>query len=699
MKSLLRTIPFIAIVFVIVAMSIRDDGSKKEKILIEVLAGSLQSGHYAKQDINDEFSKKIFTQYLNHLDYNKRFLYLSDVNELKKYETKMDDQILAQSYQFFDLASNIVAQRIKSSENYIREILAKPFDFNVDETVEFDPKKMDWVKDSLELKDRWRKSLKYQTMTKLADLLQIQEDAIQRKDTAFKVRTFQAIEADARKRILDNYNDWIRRMNQLDRNDRLSDYYNSITAAYDPHSEFMLPKEKQVFDIAMSGKLEGIGAQLQENNGYIKVASIVPGSASWKQGDLKVGDVILKVGQAANEPVSIVDMRIDDAVQLIRGKKGTEVRLTVKKIDGSINIITIIRDEVVLEETFAKSAIVTDKKNSTKVGYIYLPKFYVNFENRDGRHCSSDVLKEIERLKKDNINGLILDLRENGGGSLQDVVDMVGLFVKSGPVVQVKSRDGSPYILSDNDSRIQYDGPLVVMVNSTSASASEILAAAIQDYNRGIIVGSVNTFGKGTVQRVYDFDELVSPMYNDVKPLGSIKMTIQKFYRITGGTTQLKGVLSDISLPDAYKYLKIGEKEEDNAMAWDEIKSVNFEKWKPNYDTKQILKQSEKRIKENADFKTIEENAKRLKQQSDETLFSLNITKYRELEKAKKEQVKSFLEIGKAETGLSFFNNSFDKSEMANDSLRIKKSNVWHADLKKDIYLNEAVNVMMDMKK
>ncbi len=718
MKSYYYNILLVATFFVMSAMIIRDDGNRKEKITLQILSESLQNGHYEALAFDDNFSKKVYKSFLDHLDYGKRFFMLSDINKFNSYETNIDDQIKVGSYEFFNQCVDTLNVRVKATERYFKEVLSAPFDYTVDETVQFDPKKVNWSKDTVELKDYWRKSLKYQTMIKLADLLQIQEDAIERKDTAYKQKTYQELEIEARKRTMDTYKEWIHRMYQLNKVDRLSEFYNSITASYDPHTEYFAPKEKANFDIRMSGKLEGIGATLQESNGYIKVAQIVPGSASWKQGDLKVGDLILKVAQGANEPLSIVDMRVDDAVQYIRGKKGTEVRLTVKKIDGTIKVITIIRDEVILEETFAKSAIIEDKDKTVRVGYIYLPNFYVDFENKNGRHCSEDVAKEVEKLKKDNITSLVIDLRNNGGGSLQDVVDMAGLFIKSGPIVQVKSRMGAPYVLSDVDSRIQYDGPLAIMVGEGSASASEILAAAIQDYGRGIIVGSKTSFGKGTVQRLFDFDQFVAANYNDVKPLGSIKMTVQKFYRINGGATQLKGVSSDIVLPDNYSYMDVGEKEQDNALKWDEIQPVTFQKWNSAYDLDNLKKKSEKRVKNSEDFQLVDKNAQRMKKRSENTVYTLNLKKYREEEKARKEEAKRFDNIEKDETDLETSPDlsikkkdnkkesdlfisplTLDIKEMQNDTIKTAKSKAWLKDLKKDIYINEVVNIFKDMQK
>ncbi len=441
------------------------------------------------------------------------------MDNLNIFRTKIDDEINNSNYSFFNISVDIIKQRIKNTKAFYEEILSKPFDYSINETYETAAKKKEYSKDLDELKERWRKILKYETIQNLNISVGKKEDAIADNNKSYKIKTFEELEKESRKKVLKTYNDWFRRLSKIKIKDRRSTYLNSITSSFDPHTTYLLPKEKENFDIRISGQLEGIGAQLIESNGYIKVTRIIPGSASWKQGELKEGAIILKVAQKDKEPVSIVDMRLDEAVKLIRGKKGSEVRLTVKKIDGNIYTIPIIRDIVVLEETFAKSALI--KKNKKNYGYIYLPKFYVNFKNSKARHCSKDVEIEINKLKAENPHGIILDLRNNGGGSLRDVVEMAGLFIKKGPIVQIKSRNGSPYLLKDEDEQVHYDGPLIILVNTFSASASEILAAAMQDYNRAIIIGSPTTYGKGTVQRIISFDRIIGRRYDDLKPFGA----------------------------------------------------------------------------------------------------------------------------------------------------------------------------------
>jgi len=672
---------------------------KKEKVLMEILTKSMETGHFDPGKIDKVMSEKVFNIYLENMDYSKRYLLKTDVEKLEKFKFKLDEEIKQAKFEFFDLSVSIIDQRIKETESIYKEILEKPFDFEKNEMFETDPEKMDFAKSEKERIERWRLLLKYQTLVKLSDLMKFQENAIKDKDTTYKIIDFKDLEIQAREKLKADYKEQYRRIYQLTESDRLDAYLNAYLGSYDPHTEYMEPKDKERFDYEFSGQLEGIGALLQEQYGYTKVASIVPGSPSWKQGELKAGDIILKVAQGNAEPVSIVDMRIDDAVRLIRGKKGTEVRLSVKKPDGTIVIITLIRDIVVLEEKYTKSTIIKVDGTSKRYGYIYLPDFYANFEDRNGRRCATDVGIEIEKLKKEEVDGIIIDLRNNGGGSLSDVVEMTGLFIKDGPIVQVKSRGGMPTLLKDNDSRIQYDGELLLMVNTLSASASEIMAAAMQDYERAVIVGAPSTFGKGTVQRFIDLDDFVNGSYSDVKPLGSLKITTQKFYRINGGATQLKGVIPDIILPDLYGAVEIGEKELDNPMRWDEISPVPYKKWAlPVTNLAEMKINSEARISKNTTFNLVKENSARMLKMKDQSKYSLNLKTYRqEMEKTIAES-KKYEKMFDAETKIKTSDIAEDLLRIEKDSTKLASLRAWQSNLKKDAYLEEALYIIQEMK-
>ena len=696
MKTILRlSLPLVLAAVVFVAFKpFRNDSDHKDRVTMQLVYQVLTHAHYDMINVNDEFSSKVFDEYIDRLDYAKRYFIKSDLQQLEKYRYLIDDQIKMSNLDFFDEATQLIIQRQNEAEQYYREAISGNFDFTTNEDIETDPKKLKFAATKEELRKTWHKITKLAVLEKLSDLTDIQESS--KNDSTYKMKSMDELKAEAIKSVKENYDNWMDRLSKIKQKEWVSLFINAITACCDPHTEYMPPEDKESFDISMSGKFEGIGATLQNNKGQTKVINIIPGSASWKQGELEVNDIILKVGQGDAEPTDITNMNLDDAVKLIRGKKGTTVKLTVKKLDGSIKIIPIVRDVVIIEETYAKSSVITSKDGKTKVGYIYLPKFYADFNDRAGRFCSTDVEIEVEKLKKENVNGIVIDLRSNGGGSLQDVVKMSGLFVGSGPIVQVKTRDNKIRTLNDDKATVAYKGPLVVMVNNFSASASEIFAAAMQDYNRAIVMGSNSSYGKGTVQSFYDLDQLVNG-YNDMKPLGTVKLTIQKFYRVNGGTTQLKGVIPDIIIPDAYTYIETGEKESKNALQYDVIAKANYTPTN-SFNRQNIVSHSQSRIAKNPIFRQIDENARRLKNKNDDTDYFLNFEKYRKHIKELKEEADKYSKIGKDKTGIKALLTQTDKALCGNDTLKIRRFNEWFSELEKDIYIYEAVNVIGDMK-
>ncbi|WP_317173885.1 carboxy terminal-processing peptidase [Pontibacter aquaedesilientis] len=662
----------------------------KNEILIKALMQGLSSAHYSPEKVDDNFSKKAFKLYLERLDFNKKFLLESDVAMLRKYETQLDDQLRAGSFEFFDMSADLIEKRTKESEAYYKDILSKPFDFSKDENIELDGKKLKYAKDKAELKEAWRKQLKYQTLVRLSDMQTQQEKATANTEKKEK-KTFDQLEAEAREKVLTAYNELYKRLAQVTRDDRRATYINAVANVYDPHTGYLPPKAKSDFDIEFTGRLEGIGASLQEKDGQIKVMEIVPGSPSYLQGDLKPGDAIQKVAQGSGDAVLIEGMRIDDAIQLIRGKKGTEVRLTVRKPDGSTRIIPIVRDVIVFEETYAQSAMIDDNK---KIGYIKLPGFYADFERNGGRNSGADVKAEVAKLKAAGMQGLILDLRNNGGGSLADAVEMAGLFIEQGPIVQVKTASGKTVVLDDRDSQVQYGGPLVIMVNSNSASASEILAAAMQDYKRAVIVGTP-TFGKGTVQQFFELDEALPSQFDPYKPFGALKLTIQKFYRINGGTTQLRGVMPDVILPDAYSFLEFGEKEQDYPLPFDEITPARYKPWAQNkLNMPAIQASSKSRVSGNESFQIIKESGERLKKQSDNTTRSLSFKKYMEEEKKSEAANKQLEEAQKKVPVLNVSRMKNDLQAIAGDTAKLARNKDFMKSLQKDIYVEEAVAII-----
>lgn len=697
---------------------------EKDKLLLELLTFVIEKGHYSPATIDDAFSKGVYKDYIQALDPSKRFFLQSDIDEFSQYETELDDQLLNKELTFFDLTYQRLMKRMDESKAIYKGVLSKPFDYTIEESFNTDYEKAPYAKNDAELKDRWRKQIKLSTLSSLVDRMSVQDNkgknsavkdnkeaVVQLKKgeefqesyydstnetktvSTEKIKTFEELEKETRassSKSLDEYFGFIK---DLDRNDWFSVYINSITARFDPHTNYLAPEEKERFDVSISGKLEGIGARLQKKNDFTEISELISGGPAWRGKQLESGDLIMKVAQGNQEAVDVVGMRLDDVVKKIKGPKGTEVRLTVKKVDGTITVISIIRDIVEIEETYAKSSIVT--KNGLKYGVIYLPKFYIDFENKDGRDAGKDIAIEVDRLKKAGVNGIVLDVRDDGGGSLSTVVDIAGLFIEEGPIVQIKSAGRKKEVLYDRDKKIEWDGPLVIMVNSFSASASEILAAAIQDYKRGIIIGSKQTYGKGTVQNVIDLNQFVRS--SSMGDLGALKTTTQKFYRINGGSTQLEGVSSDVVMPDRYAYLKMGERDVENAMPWDKIDQAEYNVWTKNDNFNQAIANSKNRIAQNAQFQLVEENAKWIDSRSEENTYSLNIDKFKIAQNEVEGKAKKYKPILDYKNALNFTSLPYELEVMTNDAALKEKRERWHEALAKDIYVEEALNVLDDL--
>ncbi len=675
---------------------------EKDKVLIGLVRYALKQGHYEPHQINDEFSEKVFTDFIDALDPYKRFFIQSDLEELAPFKTLIDDQIKSEDLTFYNVVMDRFNQRVLESQSYYREILQKPFDFNKEDSFDIDYDKKNYAANQAELIQTWQKQLKVSTLSRLHEKIQLQEsmassdeagtdDASAVADEKVVQKSFEEMEVESREATEKSLDDLYTLMSELDDTDWFAIFINTMTIQFDPHTNYFAPKDKKRFDISMAGKLEGIGARLQKRDDYTRVAELISGGPAWRGGELEVGDLILKVGQGEELPVDIVGMRLDDAIEYIKGKKGTEVRLTVKKIDGSISVISIVRDIVELEETFVKSSLV--EVDNRKFGVINLPKFYIDFNERNFRNSATDMEQEIARLKEENVEGLLIDLRNNGGGSLKTAIEIAGLFISDGPVVQVKYRGEKPNIRSDKDKKIQWDGPLVVLVNELSASASEIFAAAMQDYNRAVIIGSKQSFGKGTVQNVLPLNNY----FKYDKDLGALKMTIQKFYRINGGSTQLKGVVSDIAMPDKYTYFEIGERDEKNPLSWDKIEPAEYTPMDVYENFHTVVNDSKKRIGDNPHFIIIDENAKWLKEGRDNTLVNLNYEDYKkELEK-REEENKAFGDIALYESNLTFNSPLYEVQLMQKDSILAQKRELWHESLRKDIYVEEALTVLSEL--
>lgn len=663
----------------------------KDKLLIQLITYVLEQGHFNPKNIDDEFSKNVFESYLNQLDPYKRYFYESDIKEFSRYQNEIDNQIKDYDLSFFNITHTRLLERIEETKALYQEVLSQPFNYDLDETFSSDYEKLDYVKNKKQMRERWRQQLKFSTIANYDDLLTFQE----KNDDSEEKKSISELEAESRETTLKQLDELYEFIDDRERKDWFSVYVNAIVEEFDPHTFYFAPEDKDRFDVAMSGNFEGIGARLQKRLDGIIVNEIISGGPAWRQNELEVGDQILKVRQENElEAVNVVGMRLEDAIKFIKGPKGTKVTLSLKKVDGSMADVTITRDVVELEETYAKSSTVI--KDDKKFGVINLPKFYVDFTDYKKRNAASDIRLEIERLKKENIEGLVLDLRNNGGGSLQTVVDIAGLFIKEGPIVQVKTAGEPKEILRDKDRSIVWDGPLVILVNELSASASEILAAAMQDYKRAIVIGSKQTYGKGTVQNVLDLNRMVRSKSND--DMGALKFTTQKFYRIDGGSTQLEGVKSDVIVPDRYSYIDIGEKDQNNPLPWDKISPVDYDIWDGYFDYDTTIQKSADRMATSEQLKLIDANAQWVKQIRDRENFSLNYNQYKEELKRNEEEAKRFDKISEYRNNLSFASLPYEVELMAKDSVLKQKRDRWHESLAKDVYVEEAVNVLFDLK-
>jgi carboxyl-terminal processing protease len=690
---------------------------RREKLIGNILKNALETYHYRGMKINDEVSQKAFQQYLKKIDGSKQFLTKSDIKELEAYQFQMDDEMVSGDYALIEKGNAVLKKRIALAEALRKEIFKKQFDFSGNETLELDPEKRDWVNDETKLKNNWEIVFKQATLNKYLSLIDEQTEKPVAKGAKASTKTAKKIKPEkkltdaemrtkAHESVSKRFAKIFERLGTQDRDDQLENFYNSITAVYDPHTAYLPSKKKEDFDIDITGKLEGIGAVLQEDGSFIKVVQIVPGGPAWRGKELEADDVILSVAQGAKESVDLTDMKVDDAVRYIRGKKGTEVRLTIKKANGSRKVISIVRDEIEVAASFAKSSVLQEKDTDTKVGYIQLPKFYRDFENSK-INCTDDVRKEIERLKKVKVDAIILDLRNNGGGALEDARLMSGLFIGKGPVVQVRNHMGDVEVLQNDDPAVLYDGPLIVLQNRFSASASEILAGAMQDYGRAVIVGGEFSHGKGTVQAVLDLNRgpLVS-IFGET--MGALKVTIQKFYRVTGASTQYKGISPDLVLPDIFSYVESREKDLEYSLPWDQIQPKPFTKWsKFTYNIPDLKAKSAARVKTNARLAKIIRNVDYLNKKKKETIVSLNLKKVQADEVVMKKMAED-LKLDEEDKNMLVTN--FEDSLKAHENIRpgdmkkwakdfTQRKEEWVKTIREDAVLGESVLIANDIVK
>jgi len=686
---------------------------EKEAVIFALVRDALTNVHLQPKEMNDELSAEVFDAYIESLDYNKLFFTQGEVNELATSRTLLDDAFFATNTQFFEASYTKVLAGIKRSRNIYTELLQSPLNYDANERILNNPENRDFAKDENALHTNWEQHLKWRIINRIYEKDRAQKEDAE-TDPTIELKSFEELEVVAREKELELQEEWYDDMMDVTRLEWFGMYMNAYCEAYDPHTSYLAPQQNENFELSMTGQFEGIGAQLKKVGDYITIERIIAGSACWKQGDLEAGDKIVAVAQGDGEPVDVIGYKIREAIKLIRGKKGSEVRLTVKKKDGSRAVIPIIRDVVELESTFARSAVLEgatyEKKDGSfvqtsnsghKVGYIKLPKFYVNFYKDANRNAAEDVKKELIRLKEEGVEGIVLDLRNNGGGSLPAAIEIAGLFTEKGPQVQVKNFQSGTRAKNNKDPQIYWDGPLVVLINNYSASASEIVSAALQDRGRALIVGpSKSTFGKGTVQNMFDLDRAVNGKLNELKPLGAIKITTEKFYRISGGTTQLQGVVPDVALPGPYDQIEIGEKEYENALSIDYVERANYNEEasrKKGYE--KVIKRSIKRTAEAPAFDKYKEYAAFIAEGDKDQYIPLNYEAFSAYQDSLRTISEAYKNLGKATDSMAVAPLPYQLSMFETDSVQKDIYRKWFTNLSKDIILRESTNILNDMVK
>lgn len=669
----------------------QDTPELRQRKLLSTIGRLLESEHYSPRAIDDNFSKDVFETYLKSLDPERNLFLKSDKDSLNIFLTSIDDEIHGSDIAFQPAVNKIYERRLKEGRKIFESIIEKPFNFLTDDSIFFNTDKMAFAINENERYQRWYALIKYRVLDRYLNTLEEREK--NKGKEKFIVKSDSLLELEARNAVKKIT---LKRFETLERDvnkdKRFELFLNTITGLMDPHTDYFAPVEKRSFTEQMSGIIYGIGAQLTQDDFGIKIASIQPGGPAWKSGQLLVNDVIVKIAQGSEEPVDVSGYETTDAVKLIRGNLGTEVRLTIKKPDGSYKEVVLIREKIILDEGYARSVVIQDGQD--KYGYILLPDFYADFEREDGARCSEDVAKEIKKLKAENVKGIILDVRFNGGGSLYEVVQMTGLFIDQGPVVQIKNKEGRSQTLYDETPGTLYDGPLVVMVNEFSASASEIFAGAIQDYKRGIVVGSSSTYGKGTVQRNVAFGKPLDSLGIQTE-YGSVKLTFQKFYRVTGSSTQKKGVVPDVILPDEYEYLKYREKDNEASLNWDEMERAKFQVWSNNERLATITNMANKRIAADTLLNKFKKNLEWISTQSDRPIY-LKLDKYQRYKKEVQAIVKENEAIVKLKTPIQLTPAKADTDKYFNnvDKTKQERYQAWLKDLAKDFQLHESSKLL-----
>ncbi|BBA17089.1 carboxy terminal-processing peptidase [Blattabacterium cuenoti] len=679
--------------FFIFSLSFCSPLGEKEKhhIILKTIYKTLHFLHPIPISIDDDFSKKVYNKCFEKLDNEKHFFLQKDLSDLSLYKERIDDFWIHGDPTFFNIIIECFLKRIKEAEFICFQVLKKSFDFNKKETYLFGEQKISYPKNQKEKIERWRKYLKYMT---LLEIITLKKEKIIASRTKQKIckNVFFDEEKKSRKKIKEYIQEYFRKLKIKKENDWFSIYVNIITSQYDPHTNYFSPKEKEIFDLNISGQTEGIGIELQDDKGFPTVVKLIPGGPAWKNKKIEIGDRIIKVAKNINsESKNIVGMLLENSIRLIRGKKGSKVKLTIQKKNGSIEEVILTRETIEKEEIFAKSVIVLDQ-NKHKYGLIYLPEFYFNPENKNGRNAAKDIKEIIQKFKKENIKGILIDIRNNGGGSLDAVIEIVGFFLGKVPILQIGRPNKKKKILKNYENKILWTGPLVILVNELSASASEILAAAIKDYKRGIIIGSTQTYGKGTIQTIRSLNRF----FHFNEELGALKFTVNKFYRINGSSTQLNGVNSDIVIPNnktRSKFLKLMEKNQNNPMKWDYTEPIpSLHYYYNNSYIENIKYKSIKRLEKNKNFTSIYNKLELLENEFfNKKKISLNWKEFysENLKMKKRNEIIKKLRKKLNTCGLQAFSSYY--KIISNESEK-----EWKKNLKKDFYVSEGINILRD---
>lgn len=684
----------------------------REVVLASAAQSFLQQEHVLARSIDDSVSKEAFQRFIDELDSGKLFLLEGDVQKLARFETDMDDEIRSGDLVLGRKGAALLASRRRVVADAVAKILATPLDFTANESIETDAKKRAFCKTEDELAARWRGVLKLQVLERTQELEDMLErrahpkpdakpadpDEAKREAAAEKAlgeipATFEGRRDKVQKELATRYSTQFTRLASVDKLEPAQSFINAMNGAFDPHTTYLPPAEEAELGIALTGRLEGIGATLREQEHYILVNDLVPGGAAWQQGKLEVGDLILSVAQEGKEPVDVMDMPIGKVVSMIRGPKGTVVILTVKKPDASLKTISITRDVVRIEATYARGAIL--KTKSGEVGYAHLPGFYGESKKPGERNATDDMRTILTQLTKKNVTSLVFDLRGNGGGLLTHARDIAGLFVKEGPVVQTKDGKGTVEVLRDKDPSVAWSGPVVVLVDRFCASAAEIVAGALQDYERAVVAGTSATHGKGTVQAVIDLDQQLKGKSD---PLGLYKVTIQEYFRVSGGSTQLKGVVPDVLLPDPTSFVDSGERTLPHAIPWSTINAVAFVKSPHAWKAADLATASAARTSANADLATVTKLAKLMEARKDKSLKPLERGAWQAEYKRAKADLDA-LDPKKQDKKAALMEVTPLSNEGASQDPRLQRQlDKWKDNLARDLWVDETTRILADMK-